>query len=88
MTQQIFVVRQATFTINGNEKTFTSEIVVGAYKTFEAARERMQRKADKYEGDHYMAIFKREVDDTNFISLVTGGFGAAFSVTQTTLFDE
>lgn len=88
MTQQIFVVRQATFTINGENRSNTSEIVVAAYTSIKEAQHRMERLADKYEQKHYMAIFEREVETPTFITLISGGFGAAFCVTETTLFGE
>ncbi len=86
-TRTIYVVRQATFTINGEDRTNTSEIVVAAYTKLEDAQERMKRLADKYEQKHYMVIFNREVEARNMITLVSGSFGAAFGVNETALYE-
>lgn len=88
MTTTIYTITQANFISNGNDIEYTNCFVVNSYTRKDLAEVKMQFLADRFEREHYMDTFKREIENATFIKLVTGNYGTTFQITENTLFEE
>ena len=89
MSKDIYIVREQTFTTDSKNRTdLTSNIIVAAYTNYEAAKERMERVADRFEKEHYMSTYERTIELPDIIILSNErGWGAKFFVNKTLLYE-
>ena len=88
MTTTIYTITQANFIIKGNDIEYTTCFVVNSYTRKDLAQVKMQFLADRFEREHYMNTFEREIENANVIKLVTGNYGTTFQISENTLFEE
>ena len=81
----IYVVKETSFQVKGEDRVLICEDIIAAYASIDEARGRAKDGADRFERQHYMADFKREVESKDFIALATGKYVFTFSVVKTSL---
>lgn len=87
MTTTIYTITQANFITKGNDIEYTTCFVVNSYTRKDLAEVKMRILADRYESEHYMNTFAREIENATTIKLVTGNYGTIFRITENALFD-